>query len=270
MDSISTLIRFHDIEHISLLERAIASLHSQSFLSVQPIVILQDFTIEEQKLVNNLLREIWYFEVHKSFVIVNVDNPEKKDLRSKLINTGIKFHYENKNRFLTFLDYDDILYSNAFNILSKPLIESDCAISFASVDVAEALAFGNYDFIYNLSSPYKGSNKIDLMKDNFCPIHSYMIDTNKVDKADIYFNEEFTRVEDYEFLLRVAGKNPCNFSSLGKVIGLYFMRNNGINTTPSIFDDDSENQKLESWKNNSKLLDKAKSNTEVKFYASDF
>src|SRR5690606_30875675 len=110
-------------------------------------------------------------------------------------------------------------------------------------------------FVYRMSFPFVGRNKVDLVKDNFCPLHSYMIDCSKVERRDLYFRRDLNRVEDYEFLLRVAGSNPCDFSNLHIRTGLYMMRNDGSNSTPCGTGSDLDLKQKATWKENRTRLE---------------
>ena len=64
MNKVSTIIRFHNIDQISLLLLAVESLHSQLNCSVTPIIVLQDFSSNDQEIICREVNDIWYFEQH--------------------------------------------------------------------------------------------------------------------------------------------------------------------------------------------------------------
>lgn len=267
---VSVITRFHDIKYIKYLERAIQSLHGQTNVQVMPVIVLQGFSQDELNSVMDMLNSNWFFPEHLEPQIVNFRCDKGVDVRSHLLNEGIKEHLSSKNRFLAFLDYDDVLYSHAYDLLAQTLDCSGSAIGFATVEVANVIPFYDYDFVYEMTTPYVGENKLDLLKENFCPLHSYLLDTDKLDPSELFFREDLNRVEDYEFLLRIAGKNSCNFKNLGKKIGCYFMRSNGTNTTPDFGEPEKDSDKLKIWKDCVEKLNKYKAEVEVKFFASDF
>jgi hypothetical protein len=61
----------------------------------------------------------------------------------------------------------------------------------------------------------------DLLKTNFCPIHSFMVDRSKISEDDLRFDARITRLEDYDFLLRVCSKYPISFATFNRCIGVY-------------------------------------------------
>lgn len=270
MYTVSTIIRFHDINYLEKLEAALQSLHAQIDCSVTPIIVCQRFTKEQIQEVQNAVQKHWYFRHHREAHVLNYENGLSNDARSELINEGMKSHIESGNRFLAFLDHDDLIYSHAYSLLATELTNTGTAFAFASVEVADSIYMNNFDFIYNTRMPFNGKNKVDLLHDNFCPIHSYLIDSSKIAKEDLAFKEDLTRTEDYEFLLRVAGKLPCSFSKLGTKIGTYIMRQDGSNSTPTMSNCVTNKNKKKEWLRNENLLKKYRSQAEVKFYASDF
>ena len=270
INNISCIIRFHDVSYISYLERALQSLHAQIDVSVKPIIVTQRFTDKDFDAVNLLVQNVWFFPEHQQASVTNYNDGTEGDVRSNLLNRGLEIHAQSENSFLAFLDYDDFLYSQAYKILIASIVEKEVTFAFGGIEKAEAVPFENYDFIHSMSTPYKGKNKVDLLRDNFCPLHSYVINTNQIETADLYFREDMNRVEDYEFLIRVAGKVPCDFTNISKIIGCYLIRSDGSNTTPTGQNGAGETEKQLIWEDNVKLLQKYKSLTQVKFYASDF
>lgn len=268
--NVSCVIRFHDINNLAYLERALHSLHAQTDVSVKPIVVLQRFSEQEIEKVRQTISDNWYFAEHQEPSVINLDDGLDTDARSQLINLGMQCHIQSGNSFLGFLDYDDFLYSHAYATLTRTLLDKKAAVAFAGIELANAVPLMDYDFIHKISKPYTGRNKVDLLRDNFCPLHSYLINTDVIDHSELFFREEMSRVEDYEFLIRLVGVNPCDFSNLDHFIGCYVMRSDGSNTTPLGDGTASDRDKSLIWKENVKLLNKYKASTEVKFFASDF
>jgi len=268
--NVSCVVRFHDISCIDYLERALHSLHSQVDVAVKPIIVLQRFSVDEQKDIEALVERNWYFSCHQQPSIINFQDDLPKDARSKLMNLGIECHLESGNEYLAFLDYDDFLYSQAYKTLVETLENKVAVIAFATVELAKVVPMVGHDFMFEMSKPFVGSNKLDLLRDNFCPLHSYVINTDRISKEFLFFREEMSRVEDYEFLIRVAGNHPCDFTNLDTSIGCYVMRSDGSNTTPKRDGSDDDKEKVGVWKQNVNLLNKLKTETEVKLFASDF
>ncbi|HVI57339.1 MAG TPA: hypothetical protein VM619_00490 [Luteimonas sp.] len=269
-DVVSVIVRFHDVGKLALLERSIQSLHAQAGVMLQPIVVAQRFSARDLEVLRAAVRRQWFFSGLPEPEILNLDDGSSHDARSDLLNLGIRRHRELGNRYLAFLDYDDVMYTHAYATLIEALDTSGAAIAFASVEVANVVSLKDYEFVYGLSRPYKGRNKIDLVRDNFCPLHSYLLDTSALQPEDLYFRADLCRLEDYDFLLRVAGRNPCDFSKLGTSIGLYMMRTDGTNSTPLGEGPVGRRETGSHWKDSAARLSALRSSYEIKFFASDF
>ncbi|ROU07439.1 hypothetical protein [Lysobacter enzymogenes] len=267
---VSTVVRFHDPAGLGKLERAIQSLHAQAGAIVQPIVVTQRFDKRALQRTRDAVLRQWFFDWLPEPAVENYEDDSQGDARSALMNLGIERHCALRNRFLAFLDYDDLLYSHAYRTLMRPLLDSDVAVAFASVEMGHAVGLHDYDFVYDMSYPFLGRNKIDLIRDNFCPLHSYLVDCAKVEAKELHFRSELSRVEDYDFLLRVAGARPCDFSGIGRRIGVYLMRSDDSNSTPSHDGSACDQEKKSIWKCNRDRLDRLRSGYPVKFFASDF
>jgi hypothetical protein len=266
---VSTVVRFHDPAGLARLERAIQSLHSQTDVLVQTIVVTQGFNGDDLARVRECVGRQWFFEWMPRPVVLNHADQSRRDIRSDLINLGIEEHKRRGNRYLAFLDYDDLLYTHAYKTLTAALSNTAAAVAFAGMEMAHAVGLQDYDFIYEMSKPFKGKNKLDLVHENFAPLHSYMVDCSKVSAHELQFRSELNRVEDYDFLLRVAGPNPCDFSQLKVCIGAYIQRSDDSNTTPKGVDTPEDKIKQEVWKSNRDLLNSLRSTYEVKLFASD-
>ena len=266
---VSTIVRMHDPKAVGNLSRALQSLHAQVEVPVNPIIVTQRFTQTELDAVRATVEREWFFSWQGRPLLVNYEGA-LPDARSALLNLGLRRHMELQNRYVAFLDYDDFLYSDAYKHLSARLRDCDSVIAFGGVELVKVVPLHDYDFLYDLSHPVAGRNKLHLMRDNFCPLHSYLIDTGKVRSEELYFREDLTRVEDYDFLLRLAGRYPCDFSNLSKFLGAYCMRSDGTNTTPCGSGTDQDLGRTRVWGENRRRLDALRSTYEIRLFASDF
>ncbi len=219
-DGIDVIVRFHDPLRLVELDRALFSLLNQRFRQVRPIVVTQGFDEATLSRTRDLaLRHGWEDCGQRLPTVVNVPNDEGRDLRSRLLNVGV----ENlDSRYMAILDSDDYLYGNAFECLVNELEKTNAAIAFASVNRKDVRIFDKYVYSRKyVREPFRGSGLKNMAVDNFCPIHSFAIDRSKIDQAEIRFDENISRLEDYEFLLRICARYPSSFNRLGVVIGIY-------------------------------------------------
>lgn len=217
---VDTIMRCHDPKRLAELDRALFSLLHQSYGPVHAIIVTQGFSKISSDEIHTIVNAYqWEAFGHACPTIVNVEAAEGLDIRSHLLNVGIqKLAY----RYFAFLDSDDYLYGFAYEYLIGEIARSGAALSFGNIVRKDVLAFN--DFVYTRSrfaNQFRGSGLKDLAIDNFCPIHSFVVDRAVIEPADIRFDEELNRLEDYEFLLRICTKYPSSFLTRERSVGVY-------------------------------------------------
>jgi hypothetical protein len=229
-DQIDCIVRFHDPRRLYELDRCVFSLIGQQYRPLRIIIVTQRFT---EKQLNDTLNVIAPFKLlpcAPSIIVKNWEHSVHKDARSELMNLGMSLA---EGRYLGFLDYDDLLYPEAYPLLVDRLINTNTSIAFASVRLMYAEMYPEY--IYTVGTRKKqftGKNLWDLYRSNFCPIHSYLLDRKRIQKDALHFCSSLAWEEDYEFLLKICAIYPSDFGLLGTVIGDYYFKDDGSNTIP--------------------------------------
>lgn len=227
MDKIETIVRFHDVTKLDELDRCIFSLFGQQYRPLDVIIVTQRFSDADLDVVR--LRLEFYANVGDGFGIrfYNFDQPTPADARSSLINLGMR---SCNGRYMAFLDYDDTLYPEAYLTWINKLKETQSAIAFASVRSVQSNILKYYQYVESVLPQFPGDKKEDLLKGNFCPIHSFVIDRTLVPQDLMYFDYFLTQEEDYEFLLRITAVCPSDFSLIGTLLGDYYIKTDGSNS----------------------------------------
>lgn len=215
---ISVIVRFHDLRRQVELDRALFSLANQTYRGVEAIIVLQDLS-DHVYLIRKIADKFdWAAQGHAPPIVCCLRS-NGTDSRSKLLNLGIA---KASGRYLAVLDCDDYIYSYAYEHLLAGLRSSEAVISFGDIIIKYKHRLNNY--VCNLGitrTNYSPKSYADLLYDNFCPIHSFLADRDKIGARDLMFNENLTRLEDYDFFLRVCSKYISNFKTREKVIGVY-------------------------------------------------
>ena len=230
-DQANTVVRFHDIARLQELGRCIFSLVGQTYRPLNIILALQRFTENQIEAVRDVVTPIIGDDGAISLSIVNYDSPLPADARSALLNLGIS---HSSGKYLGFLDYDDVLYPEAYQFLVAQMEETNAAIAFASVRVMRLSVYEQFLYTEGKARPpFKGTSLLDLFRANFCPLHSYLMDRLKISEEALLFNTTLTVEEDYDLLLRVCAKHSSDFGLVGTYIGDYHYKTDGSNTVPT-------------------------------------
>lgn len=227
-EQIDVIVRFHDSRRLLELKRCVFSLVGQTHRPLNIILATQRFADWEIDAVQTALAPVLRLHDAPTMQIVNWDQAWPTDGRSALLNKGIQAA---SGRYLAFLDYDDVLYPEAYQTLVSQVLATNSGIAFASIRVLEAKLHDSFVEALGVIKPnFSGKSLLDLFRANFCPIHSYLIDKNATPSHVLFFDESLAWEEDYEFLLRVCATTRSDFIRIGKTIGDYFKKTDGSNT----------------------------------------
>lgn len=202
------------------LEKCLFILQGQTFRAIEVLVVVQrlherDSTAAIEKIIEQ--------ERHAFQAVRFLEHVSATDARSKSLNIG-KRHAT--GRYLAFLDDDDKVYPAHYETLITSLAESNRAWAYA--DTVRAL-HNKWGQLIGRSLPWHRErySYLDHLKNNFIPIHSFLIDRARVpDLGEV--NEALSMNEDYEFLLRLAFANEPLYVPFQGVE--YCIRNDGSNT----------------------------------------
>lgn len=227
--SVDCIVRLHDPGRLDELSRCIFSLVSQEHQPVHIILVTQRFTAAELGAVKRALEPLLRGAPTSSLEVLNYSSSTPRDARTALLNLGLA---HTRGGYVGFLDYDDVLYPEAYGLLRQALADSGAAIAFGGIRVVEAdLHPGWLHTRRVLAPPFQGSTLWDLFRANFCPIHSYLIDRSALEPGfELAFDEAVTIEEDYDFLLHLCARHRSDFSLTNTTIGDYTLKSDGSNT----------------------------------------
>lgn len=226
-NTLSTIVRFHRIERLCFLEEALFSLALQSWRDHETVIVIQNGTEEMRATIDAIIRrQPWPAGArHK---IISVAIPAGVDGRSTLLTRGIE---QANGRYLAFLDDDDFVYQHGYATLIQQLQQGVGAVAVGGCRTVRVEKISDSWYVRTKETPFAwGRTRDDLLRDNFIPIHSYVIDRTRVEPADLYFDDTLILLEDYDFLLRLCVKYEFDFSHLNTPVCEY--RIHELNTLP--------------------------------------
>lgn len=228
---VDCIVRFHNVKRLHELSRCIFSLVSQKYRPLHIIVVVQRFSDAELLATHRAIEPLFRLPDAPMLTIKNWQSEEPIDARTELLNMGLAAA---TGQYVSFLDYDDVLYPEAHEVLVNRLKATGAGITFASVRVVYADVYRQFiHLVKQVNAPFSGKNLKDLFRANFCPIHSYLIDRSIVSQKDLSFDTNMTWEEDYDMLLKICANYSSDFDQLNVVIGDYYYKTDGSNSVPS-------------------------------------
>ena len=227
--TLSTIIRFHKRERLPFLEEAVFSLAIQHYSDLETVIILQNGTEELKRAVEEIINhQPWPSTPRHQILSISI--PQGGDGRSTLLNLGIKHAV---GRYLAFLDDDDVVYQHGYEILIGQLVSGGRAMAIGGCRTARTRQEANCWYVSGKETSFPwGRSRLDLFQRNFVPIHSYVIDRSRISDFELYFDDAFPLLEDYDFLLRFFARFDPDFSKLDVPVCEYRIREDGSNSIP--------------------------------------
>lgn len=221
---VSTILRLHTVEMIDRLELALMSLCGQRHQALEPIIVLQRFSIEDACKVEEMAREFpWAADVIGPRVLNITDIPEG-DQRAELLNRGIAAA---TGEFIGFLDYDDYLYPNAYSKLLTRFTPTIVAV-MGGVVISDVDPDRPGGYVIGKRRFPTAQEKMRFFHENIYPIHSMLIRSDQLKAVRI--PSKFTVLEDYYLLLNILSRGDWDSSLVDESICEYVYWVNGSNT----------------------------------------
>lgn len=245
-------VRFHSPAQLGLLSRCLLSIGAQTNVRVTLVLALQGFS-KKQSSDAAVVAKRSLAGSGFSLRVLNVPNPGKLDLRSRLLNEIVRAHYEIVNAdYLSFIDFDDIWFSHALSTLVDALQAGSYAVAYGDIHCADVYLDGESLYLRGLKDVYRISQKrkSDLLQGNFLPLHSYMFNTRLVTRDLLRYDESLERLEDYDVLLGLGARLPFSGLHRNRLIGLYnfYTSADGFsNTTGNVFRQNAQNSRDPRW-----------------------
>ncbi|WP_162236054.1 glycosyltransferase [Devosia sp. Leaf64] len=234
------------------IRRALESVLANNQRPLEIIIVYQGSDDERWTGVQLLSGEFPDLQVHA------IRNAGLGDRRAESLNIGWDTA---KGRYVGFLDDDDTLEPSHVELLQKAIEGSGRAWAYAQVVLRredEALQ------VVSETRPFRrlAFSLKALWEENFLPIHSFLIDRNRLHVSLRYrpFCEDLDRSEDWDFLLRLAFYHEP--AVVEDFTATYYVstgsRNTNLSLTSGSADEERKRHNLQAWERCKLLVEQRK------------
>lgn len=206
---ITSIVRFHNDGNINILKNALLSLIAQYNCIANILLALQDLSINKFQCLEKMLNTLPWGKF-KTLEILKFTSSNKKDIRSKMFNESFK---KAATKYVNFLDYDDILFNDAYNFLINRLKETKKNTTFGQV-YASIYDEEEMSVTERIKKYERGFSYEEFLMFNLFPIHSIMFNKSLCSLKKIKYFDEMKYFEDYYFTLQILDKNKTDWESL--------------------------------------------------------
>lgn len=223
---LSVIIRCHDPDRMHELKRCLFSIYNATHSLIQPVVVCQDFSEAARDYVRSYAGKLARINPHQALV-VDFRTQQPGDHRSHLANAGM---LAASGQYIAFLDYDDCIYPEAYELLIARLIHTASAIAFGGIAQKNAFVQDGITLVRSKQKKWGARNIFDLLHDNCSPIHSYVVDRLRLIQPHPLFDESLSKYEDYDFLINICTQYASDFEEAGRMLGDYYIKEDGSNS----------------------------------------
>lgn len=227
--TLDVFVRLHDPARLDELGRAVFSIALQDYRPLAIHVLCQRFDPAALDRVHATLAPLIAIAGDPTLHIRNRPDPAPLDARAALLNQGLRAA---AGRYAAFLDYDDLIYPEAYRLLIAELEATGAAIAFGGILNAYICRDGLVPFTTTKRRVFQGDGLRQLLHDNFCPLHSFVLDRHRIAATDLMVDETMAALEDYDLLLRLCARYPSSFRLKDKLIGEYLFKDDDSNINP--------------------------------------
>lgn len=209
---VTTIIRYHKSGDIGELKNALFCLYAMQDCAVAPYIAAQDLSAQQAQQLDELLASFIWTKEATPHVRHHRSAGGRMDLRSKMLNDSLKCV---ETKYAAFLDFDDLIMPSAYCWLVNRLNVTGKAVTFGRVystsydSESELLLERKRVFEY-------GSTYEEFLVHNHAPLHSFMLDMDKLNLGGVVSYDDQRYMEDYLLTLQLFTKDNADWHSLNE------------------------------------------------------
>ena len=207
---ITTIIRFHKGANFEELKNALYCLAAMQDCLVTPYIAAQDLNYKQKTKLQKLLISIPFEDSIIPIVEHHTSKDGNSDMRTIMLNESLR---KVQTKFAAFLDYDDLVFANAYSTLITRLIETSKAVTFGRVYSttynSTKKIITNREKIFEYGYTYQS-----FMHDNNLPLHSFVMDITKLNVNEVMYHDDQIYMEDYYLTMQLFTDENADWESL--------------------------------------------------------
>lgn len=225
---VTTIVRYHKKASLESLARALYCLMAMEDCIVVPLVAAQDLDRHQKAAVEKLLQNLPQDPGNPPMLDHYTSPSGQGDLRSVMLNKSLR---RVKTRYAGFLDHDDLLMYHAYSHLIGRLKKTGKAVAFARV-YSTPVNETNGLLGPRMKMYVSGYCYQDFVRENHAPLHSLLLDMNRLCLDGIDYYDDQVYLEDYLLTLQLITSANADWKSLrmDNFIGDYLHSQDGSNT----------------------------------------
>ena len=236
LPQVATIMRFHRQGNLGMLANALLSLAAQADCRVQLHLAAQDLDDQDLDRLDAELARVPWAEGCEPIIRRYHASESNPDLRSLMLNETLRAVGKG---YAAFLDYDDVLFPQAYRSLVKRLRASGKNATFARVYATRVDA--RTGMILQRDRTYEyGFSYEEFIRLNHAPLHSFMLDLDRLDLSTVHYHDDMKYMEDYYLTLQLFTRQDTDWASLRhcEFIGDYVHRVGDESNTLALHDED--------------------------------
>ncbi|EER61945.1 Methyltransferase type 12 [Acidovorax delafieldii 2AN] len=216
LPTVTTIVRFHKGGRLEELRCALSCMYVMQDCVVVPLIAAQDLDEQQTAALMCMLEEFDWRPGPGPRVDHYVSPNGRGDLRSRMLNESLR---KVSTRYAAFLDYDDLLFSDAYALLLQRMRMTGKAVVFGRVYWTDYRANARVLLKRRRTFEYGGSHE-EFVRHNHAPLHSFLLNVEKIDRKKIIFFDEQRFMEDYLLTLQIFTKENADWEGLKENIYL--------------------------------------------------
>ena len=242
LPTVSTVMRFHRHASLDLLANAMLSLVAQVDCNVRLHLAVQDLDEDDLSRLGEELARVPWAAGCEPIVRPYYSSESNPDLRSLMLNESLKAVGKG---YAAFLDYDDLLFPQAYESLLSRLKSSGKNATFGRVYATSVNALTGTILKRDRTYEY-GFSYEEFIRLNHAPLHSFMLNLDKIDLGRLHYHDDMKFMEDYYLTLQLFDRHNTDWASLRscEFIGDYIHRVGGADAHTLAIHDEQERQAL--------------------------